>query len=338
MTSTPAPKLSLVLVLVLVLAAVVLAISCGRRESAPASGNGPELTHVTLGLPVATATFLPLYLAEEENLFAAEGIEVEYVVFRGGTDLVRAVVAGSVDIGVTALAGVTVGIAARQPLKAFWAGYNIPDFEWYSVSGISSLDDVRGKRFGITRYGSSTDFLTRYILTAHGLDPSKDVQIIQGGDSPTRLAAMEAGQLDVNIFNAPEKFIAEDRGFHHLASQRSLADDYPFHVFFAAESFLAENPKTIRALLRAHVRAVRLMKENRERALQTLRKRVGPEYAERSYDDFVSFIYEDGRLPSEKGLQVFFEMGVRAGQYENVWPREKYWMPTWVDSFEEWKP
>lgn len=325
---------------VALLAGVFVEAGCREREVPRTGGEGPgpEITRLKLGLPVATATFLPIYLAEEENLFGAEGLEVEIVVFRGGTDLVRAVVAGSIDVGVTSLAGVTVGIRAGQPLKAFFAGYNIPDFDWYSVPGIRSLQDVRGKRFGITRYGSSTDFLTRYVLAAHGLDPEKDVQIIQGGDSPTRLAAMEAGQLDVNVFNAPEKFIAEDRGFTHLLSQKSLADDYPFHVFFASESFLENHPKTIRALLRAHVRAVRLMKQDRGRALATLRRRVGEEYAERCYDDFVPFIFEDGRLPSEKGLRVFFEMGVKAGEYEEVWPLEKYWTPVYVDSFDEWKP
>lgn len=320
------------------LVGILLEGACGRREAPRKGGDGPEITRLKLGLPVATATFLPIYLADEEKLFEAEGLDVEIVVFRGGTDLVRAVVAGSIDVGVTSLAGVTVGISAGQPLKVFFAGYNIPDFDWYSVPGIKSLDDVRGKRFGITRYGSSTDFLTRYLLTAHGLDPEKDVQILQGGDSPTRLAAMEAGQLDVNIFNAPEKFIAEDRGFTHLLSQKSLADDYPFHVFFATERFLETHPKTVRALLRAHVRAVRLMKQDRQRALATLRKRVGEEYAERCYDDFVPFIYEDGRLPSEKGLRVFFEMGVKAGEYQDVWPLEKYWTPVYVDSFDEWKP
>jgi ABC-type nitrate/sulfonate/bicarbonate transport system substrate-binding protein len=320
------------------LACALLEGSCRRREVPRAGGDGPEIKTLKLGLPVATSTFLPIYLAEEEHLFEGEGLEVETVVFRGGTDLVRAVVAGSIDVGVTSLAGVTVGISAGQPLKAFFAGYNIPDFDWYSVNGISSLDDARGKRFGITRYGSSTDFLTRYVLAAHGLDPEKDVQILQGGDSPTRLAAMEAGQIDVNIFNAPEKFIAEDRGFTHLLSQKSLANDYPFHVFFATERFLSEHPRTVRALLRAHVRAVRLMKQDRARALRTLATRVGEEYAARCYDDFVPFIYEDGRLPSAKGLRVFFEMGIKAGEYDDVWPLEKYWTPAYVDSFDEWKP
>jgi len=322
------------------LAVALFAVACQDRNAKAPTGNGdgPELTTVHVGLPVAAATFLPLYLAVEDGLFADEGVEVELVTFRGGSDLVRAIVAGSVDMGVTSLAGVTVGISAGQSLKAFWAGYNIPAFHWYAVPELKTLDDAKGKRFGITRYGSSTDFLTRYILARSGLDPDQDVQIIQGGDSASRLAAMQAGQLDVNIFNPPETFIAEDRGFRHLLSQRSLAEDYPFHVFFSTEEFIADHPKTLTALLRAHVRGVRLAKNDKPRALQSLESRMGSEYAERTYDDFIPYIHEDGRLPSEEGLEVFFEMGVQAGRFEEIWPREKFWNPSYVDSFAEWKP
>jgi NitT/TauT family transport system substrate-binding protein len=321
------------------MAAVGLVTGACQNRSAPAeNGDGPELRTVQVGLPVAAATFLPLYLAVEDGLFADEGLDVDLVTFRGGSDLVRAVVAGSVDIGVTSLAGVTVGISAGQPLKAFWAGYNIPAFHWYAVPEIQTLEDARGKRFGVTRYGSSTDFLTRYILARRGLDPDEDVHIIQGGDSPSRLAAMQAGQLDVNIFNPPETFIAEERGFAHLLSQRSLADDYPFHVFFSTEQFISEHPRTLTALLRAHVRAVRLAKSDKARALESLSARMGPEYAERTYDDFIPYIHEDGRLPSERGLEVFFEMGVQAGRFDEIWPLEKFWSSSYIDSFAEWRP
>src|SRR5690606_38421104 len=98
-----------------------------------------------------------------------------------------------------------------------------------------TMADARGMRFGVTRIGSSTDFLTRYALQNQGMNPESDVQIIQGGGSPERLAAMEAGQLDVNIFATPENFMAEDAGFHRIMRQRDIAPDYPFHVFFATQ-------------------------------------------------------------------------------------------------------
>lgn len=305
-----------------------------------AAQDKPELTELTIGLPVDTSTFLPLYLADAEGFFEEEGLDVDIVAFRGGTDLVRGMIAGAVEIGCTSLAGVNVGIAAGQPLQAFYGGLNMAIFDWYAVPEIKSIADAKGKRFGVTRIGSSTDFLTRYALAKQGLDPDKDVQIIQGGGSPERFAAMEAGQLDVNIFAPAENFIAADAGYNLILRQTDIAPDYPFHVFFATEEFIASHPNTIRAVLRAYVKGVRLAKADKDRAVKELMEREGytEDYAARTYDLIIENIREDGKLPSDEGMNAFWDIGKLAGEYTEPWPKEKYWLPTFVDSYDEWKP
>jgi NitT/TauT family transport system substrate-binding protein len=315
--------------------------SCGADTPASQPSNGAlEKTHLTIGLSVPGATYLPLYVGVDYGTFAKEGIQAGVVEFRGGADVIRAAVSGSIDVGVVALAEITSGIDAGQPLKAFYAGFNIPNFDWYGTSAINSLADAKGKRIGITQYGSSTDFVTRYALMANGVDPSKDAQIIQAGPPSTRLAAMQAGQLDISIFSTPEKFLAADRGYKMVYSQRQLSDDYPQHLFFAMESFIASHPNTLKALLRGHVLAVRLAKEDRKLAEQSLIKhlQLDPMYVERSYADVIHYIWEDGRLPSEKSLEVFFDMGVKTGRYKERWPLEKFWIPTYVNSYKQWTP
>src|SRR5205807_2490322 len=108
---------------------VALLSGCGGTPSrAPSSGSALEKTHLTIGLAVPGATYLPLYVAVDEGTFAKQGIEADVVEFRGGADVIRGVVSGSVDVGVVALAEITSGIDAGQPLKAFYAGFNIPNF------------------------------------------------------------------------------------------------------------------------------------------------------------------------------------------------------------------
>jgi len=318
----------------------VAATGCGTKPATPGGQFQAEKKHIKVALAVPTSTYLPLYLAQDEGLYTKEGIEVDLLAFRGGMDLIKAVVSGSVDVGVVALSEVTAGIDAGQPLKAFYAGFNVPEFDWYAVPPIKSLADSRGKRFGISQYGTSTDFLTRYALASNGIDPAKDVQIVQGGDSATRLAAMQAGQLDVNLFAVPEKFSAADRGYNLIFSQKSLAADYPYHVMVAMESFINGNPNTVKSFLRGHVRGVRLAKQDKQRATQALIRHlhIDPKYVGPAYDDFIGYIYEDGRLPSEKGLEVFFDMGIKAGRYKERWARERYWIPTYVDTYDQWKP
>jgi NitT/TauT family transport system substrate-binding protein len=295
-------------------------------------------THLTIGLAVPGATYLPLYVAVDEGTYAKQGLQAELVEFRGGADVIRAVVSGSVDVGAVGLSEITSGIDAGQPLKAFYAGFNIPDFDWYGVSSINGLAGAKGKRIGITQYGSSTDFITRYALMVNGLDPSKDVQIVQAGPPSTRLAAMQAGQLDVSIFSTPEKFIAAERGYKLIYSQKQLSDEYPQHLFFATESFLATHPNTVKALLRGHALAVRLAKQDKRLAEQSLIKhlQIDPKYVEQTYRNVIGYIYEDGRLPTGKSLDVFFHMGIKTGRYKERWPLARFWDPTYADSYRQW--
>ena len=201
------------------IAAVTAGVACAALLTGAAFAQGkPEKTDITIGLPVTTSTFLPIYMAKQQGYFKKEGLNVKIIAFHGGTDLVRGMIAGAVDVGVTSLAGVTVGIKAGQPLRVFYGGFNMAVFDWYAVKSIKSMADTKGKRFGISRIGSSTDLLTRYALKVSGVDP-KSVKIIQGGGSNPRLAAMDAGQIDVNIFAPPQKFIAADKGYNRIFRQ-----------------------------------------------------------------------------------------------------------------------
>jgi len=300
----------------------------------------PEKPKVTIGLPVHTSTFLPLYMAEEAGFFHEEGLDAEIVAFRGGTEVVRGMVAGAVDIGVGAFAEALVGIESGQPIKVFYGGFNMAVFDWYSVPSIKTLEQAKGARFGITTVGSSTDFLTRYALSSRGLDPRRDVRIVQGGGSGPRMAAMAAGQLDVNIFATPEKFMAADQGYNLLMRQTDIAEDYPFHVFYAKQDFLTTRPNTAKAVLRAFVKGVRLAKADKDRSVKLLVAKTGIEekYSARAYDDFIGKIYEDGRMPSEAGMTAFWNMGIQNGTYKEAWSPDRYLFPAFMQTYNEWKP
>jgi len=319
--------------------AIIAGLACNTAPSRGAA-SGLEQPDLKVAIISVTATYVPLYLAVDDGIFAKEGLKVDLLPFRGGSDLIKAVVAGSADVGVVSLAEVASAIDAGQPMRAFYGGFNVPAFDWYAVPAIRSFGEAKGKRFGVTQYGSSTDFLTRYALAASGLDPAKDVQIVQGGDSPTRLAAMQAGQIDVNIFAAPDSFVAAERGLNRILRQKDLAPDYPYHVFGAMSSFIAAHPKTLEALLRGFVLGLREAKANKPRAIEAIVKRIkmDPKYAGPTYDDLIGYLYEDGRLPSEQGLDLFWEMGIKAGRFTSHWPREKYWTPDFADSYDRWKP
>ncbi len=305
-----------------------------------AQDTKPENPDITIGVSVTDSTFLPLYLADDAGLFKAEGLNVKILAFHGGSDLTRAVVAQSVQIGTASPTSVLSAIAAGQDVRVFFGGFNQAPFSWYAVPPIKTMAEAKGKRFGISRFGSATDALTRFAMTKAGLDPDKDAKIIQSGGSPAALAAMESGQIDVGVFSIPSNFIAADRGYNLIARQSDFMPDFPVQSFFASVKFLDDNPRTIRAMLRGFIKAVSLAKKDKPRAVKVLISRVGLKeaFAARAYDQLIDGWREDGRLATDEGMKNFFAMAIAAGDVDKVWPKDAYWDNRFMTTIDQWKP
>src|SRR5262245_64477869 len=84
----------------IVAAALSLTPACGQKQAAPAAAGGVEQPRIKIGIISVTATYVPLYLAIDDGLFGKEGLQVDLLPFRGGSDLINAVVAGAEEVGV----------------------------------------------------------------------------------------------------------------------------------------------------------------------------------------------------------------------------------------------
>ncbi len=320
------------------IAAVCLSIilaGIGRAQNAKL-----ESPDVTIGMSVTDSTFLPIYLADAAGLFKAEGLNTKLLAFHGGSDLTRAVVAQSVQIGVASPTSVLSAISAGQNVRVFFGGFNQAPFSWYAVPSIKTMAQAKGKRFGISRFGSATDALTRFAMAQAGLDPQKDAKIIQTGGSSAALAAMETGQIDVGVFSIPTNFIAADHGYNLIARQSDFMPDFPVQSFFARVKYLDDNPHTVEAVLRAFIKAVALAKANKPLAIKVLVDRAGlkQQFAARAYDQLIGGWREDGRLATDQGMKKFFDMAIASGDVDKPWPKDAYWDNRFMATIDQWKP
>lgn len=323
-----------------VAACLALVLPALWHASARAQDKKLENPDLTIAMSVTDSTFLPIYLAEDAGLFKAEGLNPKILSFHGGSDLTRAVVAQSVQIGLASPTSVLSAISAGQNVKVFFGGFNQAPFSWYAVPAIKTMVQAKGKRFGISRFGSATDALTRFALAQAGLDPQKDARIIQTGGSSAALAAMETGQIDVGIFSIPNNFTAADRGYNLIARQSDFMPDFPVQSFYAEAKYLDDNPQTVKAVLRAFIRSVALAKANKPLAVKVLAARTGlkEEYAARAYDQLIDGWREDGRLATDQGMANFFKMAIASGDVDKPWPKEKYWDERFMATIDQWKP
>jgi NitT/TauT family transport system substrate-binding protein len=303
------------------------------------AGAAPEKPRLTVGLAGHTKSYLTLYVARERTA-QSEGLELELVAFGGGSRAAAAAVSGSVDVGLASLDTLISAVSGGQPIRAFYGGFNHADFEWFALPGVATWEDLRGRTVAVSAYGSLTDFLTRHVLRKHGLEPGRHVHIMQGGGPSTRWQALRAGRVGAAILQTPLKWQAQADGFTRVGTQaEEIGREWPTNVMFARDEFLERHPWTVRALLRAHVRALRLVRSDRELGISVLMRsmKVGRPEAERSYDDAVAGFDERGRLPAQV-MPIFWEIAVAAGEVVTPWAESRFLDRRFIDTFETWAP
>jgi NitT/TauT family transport system substrate-binding protein len=297
----------------------------------------PEKPRLLVGLAGHTKTYLPLYLAQERTA-RDEGIEIELVAFAGGSQAAAALISGSVDVALASLDTLVSTAGAHSHVRAFYAGFNHADLEWFAAPGIASWEGLRGKTLAISAPGSLTEFLTRHVLRRRGLEA--EVQLASTGNPAVRWQALRAGRVDAAILQGPQKLQAQAQGFVRLGTQSSeVGPEWPTNVMFARQELLATYPGTVRALLRAHVRALRLARSDRALGVAVLArwlKYTGPE-AEHAWDEAVAGFDERGRLPAAV-MPLFWSIAVSSGEVPAPWPESRFLDRQLIDTFDRWAP
>ena len=276
--------------------------------AAPAYGE-PETANLRVGIPVDSASYLPIYFAAQ-SMWKAAGLNVQLFAFRGDAEVSQALAGDSIDVNVGSLSGLVNLIGARQEAIGIYGGFNLAGFCGNALPSIKTWADVRGKALGISTFGSTTDALTRYVLRKHNLDPEKDAHLVPVGPNASQLQALQANRTQVAMLSSPVTWQAEAQGFTLLGTRKGeVAPGWPEHIYSAKTKFLAANRNTLAAMLRGHVAALRKAKADRAAAVAIYvdRLKYTPALAGRAYDEVMPTFDERGRLP-ERSMSVFWEI------------------------------
>jgi len=313
---------------VLIATLVTLVVSACAGGAGGSSNTGDT---ITLGLPVEATTLTPVYLAEAKNLWAQQGLTVTTVTFKGDAELTKAVLSGDVDVAIGSLTGPLTAVEAGQEIKVFYGGFDMPAFAWYATPDIHSVAEGRGHSWGVTTLGSSTDLLTRYAATTAGLNPDVDMKIIQGGGSAARLAAMQAGQLQVNIFTQPQTVYAEKAGYNKILDLTDIVDSYPMHAAWGT-SFLDDNPDRAKRFVDALRAAMQMTKDQPDVAADVMaaRLKISAEDARASLGEWIDKLYPDGRMSSPEAMDAFWKMGIEGKLFEARVPDSEWLDPRFL--------
>ena len=233
-----------------------------------------DLHKLTVGYTPISGASLPFFIAVEERLFQKHGFDVSPV-FMGGSPLINsAILAGEFPIGYTGGGAIISSRLAGSDLIAIASPLSVLTIDAWAKPEIKSVNDLRGKRIGVTRFGASTHFAGLSMLDSAGIKPN-EVVFIQNGGVGESLAALIGGRVDASMIGYPFGLRAKSAGFPLLF--RPMDSEYglfPTAVMAARESWLKDsrNRKVAVDFLRALHDALQLTRESPNAVKRALRK------------------------------------------------------------------
>jgi NitT/TauT family transport system substrate-binding protein len=253
-------------------ALALVAVCLWAQSEITLAGEAKPLAKVVIGYGSADGGVAVLGFAKETKLFEKHGLDVVLVGMGTGSVSLRALIAK--DLQISSLSGSGLVQAALQGADTVLIAALINGFVFklYSVPEISTPAQLKGKKLGVSRYGATSDFAVRLALKKWGLNPERDVNILQIGTSQDTVRALQAKMLDAGVTSGTSSLVARKSGFRELGDLADLGLDYPSSAIGTTRSYLQKNEAKVKGFMLAYIEAIHDFKRNKEGAIAVLKK------------------------------------------------------------------
>src|SRR5881397_3232753 len=262
---------------------------CTRRQflvsaAAAAALGGPRApgvasaqTNVKLGTAVLGDYALagPFIVALDKGYFRAEGLNAEFIPFRGGPDLVKAVIAGDILIGAAGSTDILVAREAGQPLKMSATHTEGNHFTLNVSPEIEKATELKGKAIGVTRVGATTWVFARMLAKKEGWDPDKDVKIVGLGGLDAQLAALARKEIAAYVWGDGGAVTELQGKSKVLLRFDAVTGKWISQIQYASEDAIKKNADQIRKAQKAIFGALRFMKDQTNDAAKLVSAKIG---------------------------------------------------------------
>jgi NitT/TauT family transport system substrate-binding protein len=270
---------------------------------------------IIFAYPSPSTSFLPLVVAQKKGFFDPENLQPELVQIRPAV-AIPGLTLGSVDY--TTILGSPIAARMRGiPLVITGVFTDKPMDFLVGSRGIVTPKDLKGKIIGISALGTATHFLTVRVLKAVGLDPEKDVTLRAVGDEGVRLQALVTGLVQASLLGSQGVIEGEKAGLKVIVAAADVIDSLPFAGVTTTLAKLKDNPQQIKRVLRAGLRGLRYVHDNKTGTIDIIQSwyRVEREVAAATYDLARKSFSTNGEV-SEKGLLLSMEFARTSGKFE----------------------
>lgn len=280
----------------------------GPHGAATVAPRSPE--PVRLAYSALTAVAAIPVLAQERGLFAAHHLDAEVQYIASGTTAMQALLAGEIQLLVGGTEAVLSAAAAGADLRIVAGLVGVVPFSLVVRPEITTPEELRGQRLGITRLGSATDYALRQAARRFGLDPDRDIALAQMGGVPEILAGMESGAIAGGTLSLPPLAQARRAGYRELLDLAAVDLPYQTTSLVVTAQFADQRPETVKAALRALAEAIHLLKSDRATALATfaaLNRDDDPLVLDETYERYARQYIAAVPAPSRAGIAAVQE-------------------------------
>jgi len=248
----------------------LLALACALILGEPGAHAG-EPRRILYGT-TASPSNLPIWVAKDAGYFAQRGLNVEPVQIRGGSLIALAIITNDLPFSGVGAESVVAARAAGGDVVLLACPVDADPVYLITRPEIKSAADLKGQASAVTRYGSSTHFYLRAALKHVGLNPDKDMTILQLGAGPEMVAALETGRIAAAALTTRYAAPFLQRGWPVLVDLSTTDLVYPSSCVTSSRAFIRAEPKITDDFLKAYVAAIHLIKKDHRFAEKSFSK------------------------------------------------------------------
>jgi ABC-type nitrate/sulfonate/bicarbonate transport system substrate-binding protein len=275
-------------------------------DTSPGAPSQPALMRkIKVAHAFISAETLPIWVALDQKLFEKYGLQVEAVPLQTSAQVAPAMTSGDVQIALTTGTGeLEFNLSGGDHVIV--AGYS-NDMRYFLMAkpDVRRVEELRGKKVGITRRGGAIDIAAHIFAERHGMEYGRDVAIIELGTAQNQVAGLVAGSVDAAIVALPTNLLAEREGFHVVEDTKQLGVKNPTNVIAVRRGYLQSNRDVVRDYLKAHIEAVERARKDKALAVRLLGQGTNTDdkdLLEKSYDLWLQDL-QDVPYPSPEAIQ-----------------------------------
>ncbi|HEU4340695.1 MAG TPA: ABC transporter substrate-binding protein [Candidatus Binatia bacterium] len=213
------------------------------------------------------------WVAKDLKIFDKHGLDVDIIMITGAARSVAALLGNSTHFATGSATGPLAAAVRGSDIKIIAASYNKFPYAFVVKPDIQTPKDLRGKRVNILNFGGSNDLALQLALKEWGIKQS-EIQVIIGGDAPTRLGSLMAGRTDATILSPPHLTIAVKAGYRVLADMGEMSANFTQSSLYVKGNSLRENRDRVKRFVRAYAEAIQTIKTDRDRTLKVFAHRM----------------------------------------------------------------